>query len=52
MRGVEVAAKCAHDWHEVESMFSNEHQTEVRCSKCGVTGERDERDGSVFWPAT
>jgi hypothetical protein len=41
-----------HDWREVDSMFTNEFHTEVRCKLCGVTGERDERDGSVFWPAT
>jgi hypothetical protein len=43
---------CDHDWVEVESMFSNEYLTEVRCLKCGVSGERDESDGTVFWPAT
>jgi hypothetical protein len=43
---------CDHDWREVESMFTNEYRTEVRCAKCHVTGERDESDGSVFWPAT
>lgn len=43
---------CAHDWVERDSMFTNEYHTEVRCSICGVTGERDERDGNVTWPTT
>jgi len=45
-------ANCEHEWQELESMFSNENHTDVRCTKCGMPGERDETDGSVFWPAT
>jgi site-specific DNA-cytosine methylase len=41
-----------HDWEEVDSQFSNESFTDVRCTKCGEVGERNEKTGGVFWPAT
>lgn len=46
-------AECEHEWEEkYDSQFTNERFTDVRCSKCGVSGERDEETGGVFWPAT
>lgn len=48
----EAAVLCAHDWREVESQFSNEYFTDVRCALCAVPGQRDEKTGEVFWPAT
>ena len=44
---------CAHEWLAlVDSMYSNEHQEDVRCSVCGCPGERTTATGEVFWPAT
>jgi len=43
---------CQHSWEEVESQFSNENTTDVRCIFCGVSDERDEITGDVFWPAS
>lgn len=45
-------AACDHSWHEVESQFSSEYATDVRCEKCGCPGEKDNKTGDVFWPAT
>jgi hypothetical protein len=42
----------SHVWDEVESEYSNEYRTQVKCQLCQCPGERDESDGSVFWPAT
>ena len=42
----------AHAWQEVESQFSNEHRSQVKCKTCGVPGERENDTGEVFWPAT
>lgn len=41
-----------HAWEEVESMFSNEYRTEVRCAKCCAPGELDRATGEIYWPAT
>lgn len=43
---------CQHEWKEVESQWNNERYTSVTCKKCHCPGERDERTGEVFWPAT
>ena len=48
-----VVVVCSHDWHEpVDSQFSNEFHTEVKCSKCGMVGEKTILTGEVFYPAT
>lgn len=45
--------KCAHVWaEEIDSQFSNEYATSVVCEKCKCPGERNEKTGEVFWPAT
>lgn len=44
--------KCEHDWEEIDSQFSSESFTDVRCKKCKEVGERNEQTGGVFWPAT
>ena len=45
--------KCTHEWRAlVDSMYSNEHQEEVRCAVCGCPGDRTIATGEVFWPAT
>jgi len=45
--------ECEHDWKEaVDSQFSNEHETDVKCIRCGVAGSRNEKTGDVYWPAT
>ena len=44
--------KCEHAWEEIESQFTRESFTNVRCKKCGEVGERNEQTGGVFWPAT
>ncbi len=44
---------CSHDWKEpVDSQFSNETHTEVKCTKCGMVGEKTIATGEVFFPAT
>lgn len=43
---------CEHVWEEYKSMGTNEWFTDVYCVKCREAGQRDESDGSVFWPAT
>jgi len=43
---------CQHVWDETDSQFSNELSTDVRCIKCGCSGEKDNATGEVFWPAT
>lgn len=44
---------CEHDWQEsVSSQFSNEYHTEVYCAKCCTYGEKDNADGSIYWPCT
>jgi len=44
---------CAHDWHEpVDSQFCNEKYTEVKCTKCGMVGEKTIATGEVDFPAT
>jgi hypothetical protein len=50
---VNVWDDCEHEWEPViDSQFSNETHTDVRCKKCGCPGERDEKTGEVYWPAT
>lgn len=34
------------DWDAMEGV------SEVICSKCGVPGQRTDKTGEVFWPAT
>lgn len=44
---------CDHIW--VESTGDHDSppdRSQVECKKCGCPGERDNVDGSVFWPAT
>ena len=48
----EEKPECQHEWEERDSMFSNEYFSDVRCTKCGESGQMDLSDGSVFWPAT
>lgn len=43
---------CDHDWEEIDSQFSNERFTEVRCKRCECPGQMDNRTGTVTWPAT
>jgi len=44
---------CAHEWQEkIDSQSHSENQTDVFCIKCGCPGERDNKTGDVFWPAT
>ena len=44
--------ECEHLWVEVDSQYSNELFTDVRCEKCNCPGEKDNKSGDVFWPAT
>ena len=45
--------ECKHDWRAlVDSMYSSEHQEDVKCSVCGCPGDRTIATGEVFWPAT
>jgi hypothetical protein len=37
-----------HDFKEVDSQCDRD----VVCSKCGMPGEKDEKTGKVFYPAT
>jgi hypothetical protein len=41
-----------HDWRVKDGQGNSELFTEVRCELCGIPGERDEKSGEVFWPAT
>jgi len=41
-----------HVWKEYESEYTNEYHTQVRCIVCRCPGERDEKTGDVYWPAT
>lgn len=44
---------CTHDWREpVDTQFSSEMHTEVKCTKCGIVGEKTTETGEVFFPAT
>lgn len=44
---------CSHDWREpVDTQFCNETHTEVKCTKCGMVGEKTLATGEVFFPAT
>ena len=44
---------CSHDWKEpVDTQFCNEKYTEVKCTKCGMVGEKTIATGEVFFPAT
>ncbi len=48
-----VDAGCVHDWREsVDSQFSNETHTQVKCTKCGIIGEMTTATREVFFPAT
>lgn len=44
---------CEHEWvvnpADTDPM---EGTSDVICKYCGMPGQRDDRDGSVFWPAT
>lgn len=43
---------CEHEWEEIDSQFSNEKITAVRCVKCDCPGELDNKTEEVFWPAS
>ena len=44
---------CSHNWEEsVDSQFSNETSADVKCTKCGMIGEKTIATGEVFFPAT
>lgn len=43
---------CGHEWKEIDSQYNNEITTDVVCKKCGVHGEKDNKTGDVFYPAT
>ncbi len=44
---------CSHDWREpIDTQFCNEKYTEVKCTKCGMVGEKTIATGEVFFPAT
>ena len=46
-------ANATHDWREpVDTQFCNEKYTEVKCTKCGMVGEKTIATGEVFFPAT
>lgn len=44
--------QCDHDWEEIDSQFSSERFTEVRCKRCECPGQMDNITGAVTWPAT
>jgi len=41
-----------HNWQERDSQFTNEVETDVKCSICGMAGSRDNKTGDVWFPAT
>jgi hypothetical protein len=44
---------CSHDWREpIDTQFCNEKYAEVKCTKCGMVGEKTIATGEVFFPAT
>lgn len=43
---------CDHDWREYGTSDLGGDRTEVFCTKCRVSGERDDKTGEVHWPAT
>jgi hypothetical protein len=43
---------CDHDWREYATSDLGGDRTEVFCTKCNVSGERDDKTAAVFWPAT
>lgn len=49
----DFTAECQHEWEaKINSQFHSEDRTDVRCTKCQMAGERNESDGTVFYPAT
>lgn len=42
---------CKHEWVRAPGDWDSSFE-EVVCRICGVPGERDEKTGGVFWPAT
>lgn len=43
---------CTHDWEPYGDFDLGGNRTEVRCTICGVPGERDDETNEVFYPAT
>ena len=43
---------CLHQWMEYEGQGTTLEKTDVKCSYCGVFGERDEKTKEVYWPCT
>jgi hypothetical protein len=44
--------ECEHQWKEIDSQFSNENETDVRCVKCQTQGSKNNKTGNVVFPAT
>jgi hypothetical protein len=42
---------CEHEWDEVDSDIGG-NRTAVECTKCKMSGERDDDTGYTHWPAT
>jgi len=50
---LDPVVECDHDWEEhPDSMFSNEYEADVRCTKCGMPGSQNRKTGKVMFPAT
>lgn len=41
-----------HEWVEDGDYDLGGDRTEVICTHCGAPGERDDKTGEVYWPAT
>lgn len=42
---------CDHEWRETDEAVAVGH-TGVICKKCACPGERYDKTGDIFWPAT
>lgn len=57
LKVIEEPQEYGHEWEETpgDSMLyemSEGKREEVRCKKCGMSGERENETGEVYWPAT
>ena len=44
---------CGHEWKIAPGDWdAAEGRSSVECEKCGVPGERTDKTGEVYWPAT
>lgn len=41
-----------HEWKTRGDFDLGNDRTEVECVNCGMPGERDDKTGEVYWPAT